>query len=796
MVALAQPSADDRIRAALWFADHGFRVFSVWSAVDGVCRCPNGAGCTSPGKHPITPHGFQDATQDPERIRVLLSAGSAPNYGLVCPDGVFAWDLDGDGWQQQIATLEGRFGALPSTLTTRTANGEHRFYRWPESFPRPIGKMFGWVTRWGSGRDAGYVIGPRSIHPSGREYAPGTVFDIAVLPDAWAESVLGTDTPLDSPTITIGGYRLPDPDFDGSRYDEIRNYMASRYMRGLEREEIWQGVVAVLAPRFRHPLPESDLRARFDRAWAKIAERLGAPLDAPETEDPDTGELVRRPRAADDEGLGILPARGIGDFPAPAASAAFDGLLGECVAAIAPGTDASTVGLLGSLLAFCGALVPAQARFHRIQTTSPFIALVGESSVGRKGTAMMRARDAVASAIEPMYVNRVILDGLNSGEGLVTTLHYKREAFPHEPTVGLVFEEEYAALLASRSREGSTLDPKMRAAFDGGPLSNRRSGETKQILPPYWLPALIAITPDELRRRLEAGALQSGSANRWLYLPVRKRDITPTNDDPTLPAKLRRDLTAARRWALDTMRTLAVEPAVTTALGEYDDFLPGVSHGASRDLTRRLGVIAFRVALVHAAVERSSTVTKGHLGRAMALTEYAREGIPWVFGEVVGSPDADLLLRNLLESGRLTKNAITRGIVRDPIRQQAAIDELVRLGRATVVTTRPERGGRPRTELVPTTQTGSFVHFVPKSIYPRGESREMLDEMDETPVSRSNGLDETWTKRGRNSDETGRNSDETPRDRHGWLRPCLDYARHMNAHRQTDSGWVCDACES
>ena len=64
---------------------------------------------------------------------------------------------------------------------------------------------------------------------------------------------------------------------------------------------------------------------------------------------------------------------------------------------------------------------------------------------------------------------------------------------------GLVFEEEYASLLASRSRDGSTLDPKMRAAFDGGPLSNRRSSDTKTVTPPYWLPALIAITPAELR---------------------------------------------------------------------------------------------------------------------------------------------------------------------------------------------------------------------------------------------------------------------------------------------------------
>src|SRR5712671_6648251 len=98
MVAMpvARPTSDDRIRAALWFAEHGFGVFSVWSETEtGACRCPLGAACDNAGKHPITRNGFKDATTDSARIRTLLSAGSEPNYGLVPPDGVFILDVDG-----------------------------------------------------------------------------------------------------------------------------------------------------------------------------------------------------------------------------------------------------------------------------------------------------------------------------------------------------------------------------------------------------------------------------------------------------------------------------------------------------------------------------------------------------------------------------------------------------------------------------------------------------------------------------------------------------------------------------
>jgi hypothetical protein len=93
---LSRPSNDARIKAALWFAGQGFGVFSCWSATPfGTCKCPKGPACTSPGKHPIPRDGFKDATQDPERIRAMLSAESEPNYGLLPPDGVFAWDEGG-----------------------------------------------------------------------------------------------------------------------------------------------------------------------------------------------------------------------------------------------------------------------------------------------------------------------------------------------------------------------------------------------------------------------------------------------------------------------------------------------------------------------------------------------------------------------------------------------------------------------------------------------------------------------------------------------------------------------------
>lgn len=777
-----RPTADARIRAALWFADRGFGIFTVWSATDaGVCRCPLGGTCTSPGKHPITANGFQDATTDPTRIRTLLSAGSSPNYGMVCPEGVFALDVDQDGdGIGRLERLEGLYGPLPPTLRTTTANGQHVFLRWPAGLPRPLKKMFGYVTRWGSGRQAGYVIGPRSVHPSGAEYVPAEgSLEIAELPEAWARGALEGEQ---AEPVIQGPRALPDK---GGRHDWLRD--RARYYRGVIDDPIVLRAT-LLAENAR--LAEPKTPEEVDRAIGDVFQKF--PADPPE---------VIEERAAARLGDGELDLLGIpssGDFPEPPSPEAFSGLLGEMVDDLAGGTDASPVGLLGSLIAFCGAMIPGSAYFHRLQTSSPYIALVGESSIGRKGTAMTRVMDAMGEALQVVTVNRAVLDGMNSGEGLVSSLHYKKEHYPYEPTVGLVFEEEYASLLASRGRDGSTLDPKMRQAFDGGPLSNRKAGESKTVVPPYWLPALIGITPVELRARLEPGALQSGSANRWLYLPVTRREIVPTNTAPAFGQENRNQLIKARTVAAEKPPALTVDPAVTRTLAEYADFLPGVSAGVGRDLTRRLAIIGFRVALVHALVEQAKSVSTDHLERALALTEYARRGIAWVFGDTIGNPDANLLLRHLQAAGRLTRTVITREIIRDPLRRQGAIDELLRLGKARIVTL--QTAGRGRLELQPVDLGPTSSSYFQVSTNRTSENTETVEVMEISPPASTNDLGRKLEISGKEvgnkppdleksevpMKNVGRQSDGTT-----W---CYFMVEHFAQHRDVSAVPWCEIC--
>lgn len=725
-----RPTAEDRVKAALWFAERGFGVFPCWSTTStGRCRCPAGGSCTSPGKHPITIKGFHDATTDPDRIRTFLSAASDPNYGLLPPEGVFVWDVDTDEERATLARLAEKHGPLPPTLTNRTGKGEHKFWRWPDGLPRPLHKMFGLVTRWGAGAMQGYVIGPRSVHASGAEYAPadGTVFEIATLPDTWAAAVIAGE----SDTVRIGGGGASDVQV-GGRHDWLRN--KARHYAGTVRDpDALYGAVWAENQKLSQPKSPEEVRRAIGEVLTKYA-------PDPVEVDPTTGEVV----APSEDGAALMTPRDDGElFPKAPLRVAFAGLLGEMVDEMLEGTDASEIGMLGSLLAFCGALVPATSYFHGRQTSTPFIALVGHSGIGRKGTAMYRARDALANCIGLQDVNETRLDGMASGEALVTALS-ERQRYTHGNPTGVLFEEEYARFMGIKDRVGGTLDPMVRTAFDGKQLSNRRanSSVTTVVEEPYWLSGLVSITPSELQSKLSqdtSNSFKSGSSNRWLWLPVTRRDVPATGAPPGMTAAIVDRMMSARREAIKSPANIEAGDGVSDFLGEYDRFLWANSVGIEADMTRRYTVIAYRMGMVHASVERSSEVTRDHIDRAVAVTEYARAGLQWVFGQALGDVSATFLLRQLQSEGPLQQSRISKHMIRDAQKRQAAVDELIRLGLAAV--RRVETNGRRRTELHLVAERGAFAPFPP---FAHVSTSPEVAQKGEKPFSRSKVLGERW----------------------------------------------------
>jgi Bifunctional DNA primase/polymerase, N-terminal/Primase C terminal 1 (PriCT-1) len=150
--------------------------------------------CKVRAKEPATPHGFQDATVDPERITHWWHV--EPHFNVAAAtgktSGLVILDIDGPDGEAALRTLEAQHGELPATWETITPRGRHIGFEYPD---RPVRSSVGRIATGIDVRaDGGYVLCPPSLHPCGRRYewsvdcadtiaaAPGWLIDLATEP--------------------------------------------------------------------------------------------------------------------------------------------------------------------------------------------------------------------------------------------------------------------------------------------------------------------------------------------------------------------------------------------------------------------------------------------------------------------------------------------------------------------------------------------------------------------------------------------------------------------------------------
>lgn len=205
----------DLVGAALWLAARGCHVFPCDHPELTTCAglrtaSHDPSGCDTRGKHPVVRWGSR-ATTDPDLIRMWWR--HPRNIGVACgPSRLLVVDEDEPGAFEQWAEQEGV--AVPATLIVRTGRGRHLWFRQPPD--RQLGNARGSLAGWhidvrGGG---GYVIGPGSVHASGRRYEPVDVSMAPAPAPGWLVSAL-RDT---SPAATHPPATPPAP---GAGYDPI-----------------------------------------------------------------------------------------------------------------------------------------------------------------------------------------------------------------------------------------------------------------------------------------------------------------------------------------------------------------------------------------------------------------------------------------------------------------------------------------------------------------------------------------------------------------------------------------------
>ena len=221
---------------AIQYAKEGLTIFPVFEMVNGRCSCGD-EDCRSPGKHPRTSRGHNDATNDPGQVKSWWEAWPTANIGYRPKENEIVLDIEKEGIKNGLLRdLIKRFGAPPVTKTSNTGGGgQHHFYKLPEGAPeiRNRAKVF-------DGMDIrtvkGYVILPPSNHASGGIYiwearAGPTVKE---LPMEWCNGIAAgqTTTPQTKARAPRNKYT------DGHRNSSMFNMACAARGKGKEEDEI------------------------------------------------------------------------------------------------------------------------------------------------------------------------------------------------------------------------------------------------------------------------------------------------------------------------------------------------------------------------------------------------------------------------------------------------------------------------------------------------------------------------------------------------------------------------------
>ena len=399
-------------------------------------------------------------------------------------------------------------------------------------------------------------------------------------------------------------------------------------------------------------------------------------------------------------------------WPEPPDAAAYHGLAGEIVQAIAPHTEADPVAVLVQLLVACGALIGRGAWFEVDATRhypAEFVVLVAESSRARRGSAYAHV-ERLLGEIDPGFSLRVE-DGLSSGEGLVWALRDPDGKDAGAPDRRLlVTEPEFARLLSGRKL--SSLSPVLREAWDGEDLETLTRNSPLRATEAHL--ALIAqITATELRHCSTTISIENGLLKRFLFVACRRTQLLPHGGDKNPLAKtglkdrLAQALDHAGRAGRLRLHPGAEEHWTTS----YEEMAERSMEGLTGALTSRAEAHSMRLALIYALLDGASSIEVGHLEAALALWDYAARSAAWALGDTTGDPLADLLDRTLQENPA----GLTRTQLRDsqhrnrPAAQlEEALAALEQAGRAQRRTRKNPAGGRPAevwTAITPETAT-------------------------------------------------------------------------------------------
>jgi len=301
---------------------------------------------------------------------------------------------------------------------------------------------------------------------------------------------------------------------------------------------------------------------------------------------------------------------------------------------------------------------------------------VGQSAKARKGTAEAGPRRILTEA-DGAWASSRILSGLSSGEGLIWAVRdpiEKTEPIKEAQQVTgyqsivvdrgvedkrlLVIEEEFASVLKVAGREGNTLSPVIRQAWDGKDLRTMTKNSPAVASAPH-VSIIGHITRDELLRYLDSTEAANGFGNRFLWLCVRRSKTLP--EGSVLPEEELQALARRTQFALSFSRRCGHVQRDEEAKALWAEVYPDLSEGRPGlcgVVTARSEAQVLRLSLLYALLDQSTRIGAHHLTAALAFWDYAEASARFIFGDATGNPVADRILHELRTTGAMSQTDV------------------------------------------------------------------------------------------------------------------------------------------
>ena len=391
------------------------------------------------------------------------------------------------------------------------------------------------------------------------------------------------------------------------------------------------------------------------------------------------------------------------------AATAYRGLAGEVVAALSPHTESDPIALLLQFMTSFGNVV-GRGPYYQVEGdqhfANIFVILAGESSKSRKGTSAGRIRSVLKIADYDWAHNRVA-GGLSSGEGV---LHAVRDAV-ERPVKGvmeivdagiddkrlLLDEREFFQALAVMRREGNIVSRVIRDAWDCREILATLTKHSPTRATRAFISIVGHITGYEVQQSLDHTSMANGYANRFLFACVRRSKMLPhggSSADAVIG-----ELGAKTLAAVEAARPLERITMTPDAMRLWESAYPELSAGTPGLLgaiTGRAEAQTVRLALIYALLDASAQIDRPHLEAALALWEYCKASARYIFGDLIGAPIADEILRALRTMGT---SGMTRTDIRNLFHRNRSGDEigealqqLLTAGKARFTTSPARRG--------------------------------------------------------------------------------------------------------